>query len=84
MKPQMNADERRWRCPEGIDGPPEPRRLRAGDAGGFTLIELLVVMAIVAILAGLFLPALSRARGAADGARCVSNLHQTALAAQLY
>jgi prepilin-type processing-associated H-X9-DG protein len=47
-------------------------------------VELLVVVAIIAILAGLLLPALARARTAADGARCVSNQRQTGLAAQLY
>ncbi len=50
----------------------------------FTLVELLVVLAVIALLAGLLLPALARARAAADGARCVANLHQTALAAQMY
>ena len=51
---------------------------------GWTLVELLVAIAVVAILTGLLLPAIQRARGTAQATVCKSNLRTITMAALDY
>jgi len=50
----------------------------------FTLLELLVVISVIALLAALLLPALSRTKELGRATACLSNLHQIGLGLQIY
>lgn len=58
--------------------------MKIGKTSRFTLIELLIVIAIIAILASMLLPALTRAKGVSRRTVCRQKMGQLGMATQMF
>jgi len=62
----------------------EGKRLFLSENSAFTLIELLVVISIIALLLGILLPAMNRAREAGRSVVCMANVRRISMAGYIY
>lgn len=79
MTMRRSSQELFWRC-----GRSRSRSVKPWRCDGFTIVELLVVIAVISLIVGLLVPAMSSARATSRSAKCQLNLKQMAIAAQNY
>lgn len=86
LREALRSNRHSASCPIGapVQSRPRIRTAASRTADAFTLLELLVVIAVIGVLAALFLPALARSKSAARRLCCVGNLRQLGLAGQMY